>query len=495
MKLIRFFLPRIEYILLAAVFWGIVASGPKILNFDGDLPRHLLVGNLTLQTQHVSLTDVFSFRTVGFPSIPHEWLSQIIFALAYNSFGLNGVVLLTGLIAILVWGIIYYDATKRSNNIFVTLLITVAAIGAAQIHLLPRPHLFTYLFTAIWIVLLERIENGDTRAGRLLPFTMLLWVNLHGMFVIGIIIWGIYLTGDFLDHSSKMWFGSEKAKALIIAGALSLLATFLSPSGSEIWESIVSLGSNTYITARIPELQSANFHLPETWPFVFMIVLVIIGFARTINKISWAHLLTIVAFAAIALYASRMIPLFAIVSSPILAKALADWIRQEYPESRLSIIEKNIARINASSNGLIWIPALVIVVAMFLQTGKTIDPQYRGNVFDSSFFPVEATIWLQSHPQRGRVFNEFDWGGFLLLKLWPTQQIFMDGHIHIFGEELIREYETVLTVSNGWENILEKYNVEWVIVRANTPLINALLSTGKWEIAYQDQTTFILTRK
>src|ERR1051325_9778573 len=86
MKLLHFFLPRIEYILLAAIFWGILASGPRILNFDGDLPRHLLTGNLILHTQRVLTTDIFSFRTTGFQSFPHEWLSQVIFTWIYDFF-------------------------------------------------------------------------------------------------------------------------------------------------------------------------------------------------------------------------------------------------------------------------------------------------------------------------------------------------------------------------------------------------------------------------
>src|SRR5512145_202855 len=101
MKLIRFFLPRIEYILFAAIFWGIAASGPRILNFDGDLPRHILTGNLVLQTQSVPTSDIFSFRTVRFPSFPHEWLTQVLFAAIYNWLGLDGIVLLTALAVML----------------------------------------------------------------------------------------------------------------------------------------------------------------------------------------------------------------------------------------------------------------------------------------------------------------------------------------------------------------------------------------------------------
>ncbi|HXD10552.1 MAG TPA: hypothetical protein VN653_10860, partial [Anaerolineales bacterium] len=95
MKLIRFFMPRIEYMLFAAIFWGIAATGPILLNSDGDLPRHLLVGKLIRMTHEVSLTDIFSYRTTGFPSIPHEWLSQVILSGFYDLLGLGGVVLFT----------------------------------------------------------------------------------------------------------------------------------------------------------------------------------------------------------------------------------------------------------------------------------------------------------------------------------------------------------------------------------------------------------------
>src|SRR6266540_6941209 len=327
MKLLRFFLPRIEYILFIAIFWGIVANGPRILNFDGDLPRHILTGNLILQTHRVSTTDVFSFRTTGYPSFPHEWLSQVIFATAYDWLGLDGIVLLTALVIMLTWGIVYRQAMRKSKSFFLALIFIALGVGASQLHVLPRPHIFTYILTAIWITLLESIEENKTRSWWLLPFVMLLWVNLHGMFVLGIAILGIYLVGDFLDHPSISWFRTNKAKSLLLAGGLSLMATFLSPSGPKIWEAIASLGSNTYITSKIPEYQSPNFHLPETWPFIIILLLTIIGLARKIERLSWAQILLLSSFTGMALYTSRMIPIFAIVITPIAAKAVADWLR------------------------------------------------------------------------------------------------------------------------------------------------------------------------
>jgi hypothetical protein len=495
MKLLRFFLPRIEYILFIAIFWGIVANGPRILNFDGDLPRHILTGNLILQTHRVPTTDIFSFRTTGYPSFPHEWLSQVIFATAYDWLGLDGVVLLAALVIMLTWGIVYYETIRKSKSFFLALVFIALGVGASQIHVLPRPHILTYLLTAIWIALLESIEDNKIRSWWLLPFVMLLWVNLHGMFVLGIAILGIYLVGDFLDQPSMSWFRTNIARSLLLAGTLSVMATFFSPSGPKIWEAIASLGSNSYITSKIPEYQSPNFHLPETWPFVMILLLTIAGLARRTERLSWKQILLVISFTGVALYTGRMIPLFAIVVTPIGAKTVADWLRKDYSQSRFFTIEENIYKINSTSNGLVWILAIVLFAAVLLKSGRTLDPQGQGNVFDERFFPVEAVSWLKTHPQNGHMFNEFDWGGYLLLNLWPNQQIFMDGHTHIYGEKLTREYEQVITQGNGWEEILNKYDVNWVIIRFNTSLAKALSSSADWATAYADRTAIIFVHK
>jgi hypothetical protein len=493
MKFIRFFIPRIEYILFTALFWSITASGPKILNFDGDLPRHLLMGKLILQNRHVSTVDIFSFRTEGYPSIPHEWLSQVIFAGVYQSLGLNGIVLITAFIIMLVWAVVFHVSINKSDSLFSSLLFTALAAGASQIHVLPRPHIFTYLLTAIWIVMLERIDKDHNKAWWTLPILMLVWVNLHGMFILGIILWGIYLVGSFLDNPSRAWFSNTKTRSMIFAGTLSLAATFLSPSGFHIWGAIASLGSNSYITSKIPEYQSANFHLPETWPFILILLFTITGFARA-NKIGWTPILLTVTFTFLALYTSRMIPLFAIVITPVTAETIAKWIREEFPQSRFATFEGRIAQTNLSANGWIWVALVVIGTAILLQSGNTISPDGKSNIFDEHFFPVDAVDWLEAHPQNGHMFNEFDWGGYILLRLWPGQQIFMDGHTHIYGEQLTREYERVITLGDGWENILDRYQVEWAILWSGS-LLAQELQNSNWETLHQDDTAVILRKR
>jgi hypothetical protein len=185
--------------------------------------------------------------------------------------------------------------------------------------------------------------------------------------------------------------------------------------------------------------------------------------------------------------------LFALLAVPIAARLLGDWVDQDFPNSRFSAVEKHFSNMNSSSDGLVWLIVVILFIVVQFSSGKAIDPQGRGNRFENGFFPVQAVTWLNSHPQQGHMFNEFDWGGYLLLNLAPSQQIFMDGHTHIYGEALTREYETVVTLGNDWQNIFDSYQIQWAIVRVNSPIARELENRG-WKILYEDRTAIILHR-
>ncbi|MGB7874649.1 MAG: hypothetical protein WBL25_09720 [Anaerolineales bacterium] len=479
-----------QYIFLAAIFWGIAASGPKILNLDGDLPRHLLVGQLTLQTAKISTVDIFSFRTVGFPSYPHEWLAQVLLAIPYKFFGLNGVILLVALIITLTFAIVSRHARQVSSPL-TALIFTLLALSASIIHILPRPHIFTYLFTVTWIYLMERVRTGQSQAWWLFPLLMIFWVNIHGMFLLGILIWLAFLVGSVFEQGIQQWWKLAESRFLLISGLASIPVTFLSPSGPEIWKAILTLGSNAYITSRIPEYQSANFHLPGTWPFLLMLALLIIGLALNTKKLPWSSILLLTGFSMLALYSSRMIPIFAIVTAPIAAGTFSNWLQSKKPQSGFVKMEAFIQNTEAQSGGLAWVVITALVITRLFISGASIDPLHQGNVFDAHVFPVEAVNWLKSHPQKGHMLNDFNWGGYILLETWPEYQIFMDGHTHIYGETLTREYEQVITTSQGWESILKKYQIEWAILPFSSSLADALSGEG-WKTLYNDKTAIIL---
>lgn len=91
------------------------------------------------------------------------------------------------------------------------------------------------------------------------------------------------------------------------------------------------------------------------------------------------------------------------------------------------------------------------------------------------------------------MFNYFPWGGYLLYRLYPEYRVFIDGQTDFYGEALTREYETVITVAPGWEQVLARYAVNWVIIPAEQPLGQALRQAG-WQEIYRDAAAVILRR-
>ncbi|MCE7861066.1 MAG: hypothetical protein DYG86_14930, partial [Chloroflexi bacterium CFX2] len=113
--------------------------------------------------------------------------------------------------------------------------------------------------------------------------------------------------------------------------------------------------------------------------------------------------------------------------------------------------------------------------------------------FNPNVFPVAASDWLETHPQSGNMFNEFNWGGYLLFRAWPHHKVFLDSQTDFYGEALVREYEAALTAGSGWESVLEKYDIEWTIIPPDSPLARKLQTLG-WKIEYGDDTAVILRR-
>ncbi|MGB5844449.1 MAG: hypothetical protein WBG94_08405, partial [Anaerolineales bacterium] len=94
----RFLLPRQEDMLFLAIFVAVIGLGPRLLNMDGDLGRHLTIGNYILDELTIPTRDIFSHTMGGFQLTPHEWLAQVVFALSYRIGGLDGVVILCALV-------------------------------------------------------------------------------------------------------------------------------------------------------------------------------------------------------------------------------------------------------------------------------------------------------------------------------------------------------------------------------------------------------------
>lgn len=117
------------------------------------------------------------------------------------------------------------------------------------------------------------------------------------------------------------------------------------------------------------------------------------------------------------------------------------------------------------------------------------------NTFDEDIFPVQAVNWLPENPQPGNMFNEFNWGGYLLHRLGPQYPVFLDSQTDFYGKELVLVYEVAQAIdaAPGWKNIFDKYKISWVLIRPRTALAEELRNRG-WVELYAGPTAVILKK-
>src|SRR5512138_2743003 len=125
----------------------------------------------------------------GKPLVPHEWLAQVAFGSIHTWMGLTGVVLLTAFLIAVTFTCTYREMLKRNVFRITAFIIVLLATFTSSLHWLTRPHIFTFLFTALWAY---QLENKKSKLW-LFPLLMLIWANTHGAFIAGFIIWGAHV--------------------------------------------------------------------------------------------------------------------------------------------------------------------------------------------------------------------------------------------------------------------------------------------------------------
>lgn len=515
----KLLLPRLRDIFFIAILLGALLMGARMLALDSDLGRHLTLGRFILESHSIPTSDLLSLTRAGESRPPYEWLTQILFALANRILGLDGVILLCAGIIAAGFAFVYVDSTRRSQMPVAALLISFVAVASSSLHWLPRPHVVTFLFLAIWIERLERVQRGEAVPLWHFPLLMLVWVNAHGGFVFGMLAWlayfGGWVWGRFSQRdasrkspqhlqsrppsasprrcTSQMLARLESptptSRGWLAIGGLSLFATLLTPSGWGNWQAVLSNNSR-FILSRTVETMPPDFAQAGTWPFALLLGMSVLVFLATRRTQSASHIILLGGFALLALLMARNIPLFAIAAAPILSEGTREMAGHI---GRWKTIEANIAALESPLRGAVWPITLGLGLALLIGVRTQVQKEAAAH-FDARLFPVAASDWLEANPQSGNMFNEINWGGYLLVRLWPAQKVFADSQTDFYGEELMREYEQAAAAREGWETVFEKYAVDWVILPEDSSLSLAL-QQADWQTLYRDSTTIIMRRK
>jgi hypothetical protein len=482
-------LPSLQDFLFIVLLAGALASGSRMLNTDSDLGRHLTLGSYILSSGRIPTTNILSFTKPGAPRPPYEWLAQVLLAATYRLLNLDGIVLLTAIVIAAAFSVVYLDSVRRSQAPILALLVTAWSAIASSLHWLPRPHIFSFLFFAIWLFWLESLRREQKVRLWQFPALMLIWSNTHGGFIYGFLALGAYFAGwlvDLLRGSAQRPLGIR----LLVVGVTSLVATAVTPDLWHNWDAVLNNRSG-YILSQTVETMPLRLATPSVWPFLVMVAAAVILLAARRFRASASHILLLAALAAASFAMVRNIPLFAIAAAPI----LCDWAAQlMVGVSIWRRVEDGFAKPDSGLLRYLWSTvAVVLVVGLFtLRDAQSHAPVFQ---FRAEVFPVQAADWVVSHPPSGRMFNDFNWGGYLLYRLWPNNKVFIDSQSDFYGEALTREYASTLEGADGWQATLSRYKVEWIVIPPSAGLAAKVRRSQTWYTAYQDSTAVIFVHR
>jgi len=479
------------------LIWALVVpigfSG-RLINSDGDLARHLRLGELMLDQRALLRQDVFSHTAAGKPFLAFEWGSEVVYGAAERAGGLALVAIVAGLLLALTFALLARFMVRRGGDPLMAYLVSMAAAVLSGGHWLARPHLFTLVFV---VILLELLHREPPRP--VWPYVPLfvLWANLHGGFSYGLILISAFMVGELLEAwtagpgaDRARWLGSARQRGWILAAAL--LSTLANPHGIGLLVHVGGFFGQASILRQTNEFQSPDFHTINAKLFLLVLLSVMAALASARRRPSWPWLLVILGNTAMALMSQRNIELFALTALPLAALHVDTQWRALPILGRARAVFQREYRGTYSGLGAAVVALLMIVLGLI--HGRVAGVQVVEDRFDPHVFPAAAADSGRAARLSGPIFNQFTWGGWMLHE-WPEMPVFIDGGTDHYGEKLFNQYIQVWNLDPGWRDVLSKWKIRWVLVDPRSRLAYQLVRERDWGVWYCDSVGALLEHR
>ena len=466
---------------------GLLAMAARGVH-DPDVWWHLRAGQEIVASHQVPHQDSFSYTRYGQPWIAHEWLSEVIFYLIFRATGWAGLMLAFAALIAATFLLLYWHCSGRPYVAgLVVALGAIATIPSWGV----RPQMFSMLLAAIFLWLLDKARASDTGQLRFLwwtPVLMLLWVNLHGGFLLGPALMAITLAGWLVEA----WLGlanlpqaRTRATRLGVALAACVAVIPLNPNGLELYRYPFQTLQARTIVNYIVEWASPNFHSTDFKPFLGLLLLTWLVVAVSRKRPSPTQILLLLATAYGGLSAARHIPIFALVAVPILAEGLEELAaRQQW----FSAAEQTSLPPAKLAINLVLVLAVAGLTSLHFY--QVIKSQAAG---ESKNFPKAATEFLVRERVPAPIFNYYDWGGYFIARLYPQYRVFIDGRTDLYGS-LMDTFSDTARGEGNWREGLQKYHVRTVVVPPASGLAGLLRLDAGWKKAFEDKQAVVFVK-
>jgi hypothetical protein len=447
---------------------------------DPDFWWHVTVGQGILATHRWPTTDPYSFTVNGHPWIAYEWLGDVAFGAVARWAGVYGLAVMLIVLSSVVVLALYAYATMRSGNSKAGFLAAGLLCSLAFASFSMRPQMFGYLFLILVLIALERFHQGKKRALWFLPLLFLVWVNVHGSFIIGMGALFMHLVAGLKgfrvgDIETRRWTSAERMQFELVF-LLSLAVLPLTPYGTQLAVYPFDMAwSQPLNVSNILEWQPMPFNIAGGKLFLG----VVLGFflAQMALRLTWRLAEVVLLFVGIlmACLHVRFLLVFVPFFAPLFATVLARWLPPYQPKKDRFVL-------NA-----ILIAAAVVAMIHYLPTHKDIQKIVAED------FPVDGVEYLRAHPVPRPMFNTYGFGGYLV---YAHQTVFLDGRGDLYERGgVLADYLTVSLLRPGALSVLERYQIQSCMLARGEPLAVVLDASPRWKKLYTDNVSVIFVRR
>ena len=440
-----------------------------------DLAYQLRAGGEILDGLGIPRSDTWTFTAFGEPWLDQQWGAQVILTAVYRLGGWTGLVVLRAVLVGVLFGLVFLFCRLRGADTRRAAWLAIAAFIVSAVALALRPQLFGMVLLALTLVVLA-LRRDRPRVVWAIPVIVAVWANLHGSFFLGPVVVGLAWLEDVADRRPG-------AHRLLAVAVVSSLAALLNPFGPQVWLYAAGLSTNPEVTARITEWQPTTLRTIPGIAFFASALAVVVLLARRGATTPWPTLLWLGVFFAIGAYAIRGVAWWPIGTAFAVAPLVA---RPEPVERAFPALAR---RLNA-----VIVGAIVVAGIILLPVWRSIDPGLQAPVGVVGNAPPGITQALREQAQPGdRVFNPQPWGSWFEFAL-PDLPVAIDSRIELFPPQVWDDYGAVTGGQEGWQAILDGWEVDFVVAASEDPAFQERLEASGWEVTFEDEDGAVLRR-
>lgn len=463
---------RIALVVLLYLIPSVQAMSPVD---DPDMWWRFRTGQWIVENHSVPLEDYFSTYAMGKTWIEYSWLFELLIYAAYALFNLPGVVYFVAGMALLITFVGHQLVRRVGLPLPAEVALVGAAVGAIKPLMTPRPWLFTIVLFSIELLIIDRVRHsGKLQLLWALPLLFAIWANLHIQFVYGLGVLGLLLAEAVFVPAFERAGVAIQAPALppgrlMLVFLACIAATFLTPYHYLLYKQILEYIGQTGVFQNISELHPMYFRSPDSWLVLMLTIATafILGWRR--NWLPFPMLLFLTG-AGLAFRARR--DAWFLVFAAIWV--IGDCGRVLWPGRSFTFSRAQVAVCTVA------VAATLFLVSIARQISA---PSLQENVEQK--FPVRAVSFVNAHQLPGPLFNDYDWGGFLLWGL-ARLPVAIDGRLNLFGEDQLERSLNTWDGRPGWNSDPDLAKAKLVIANKQRMLGLLLRSDPRFKIVYED---------